>query len=210
MTSSCHPFAYLREYLSGQGILSAHEATLLPSGTSVAVAGLNVRPHRPPAKAGGRHLFTTLEDESAYLQVSFFGDAAGECVSTVLLSPVFILKGTIRHRGAGSYLLAQSASPLSLPKAAQAAQSESVGQRRDACRARGRLGRESASRCDADPMSRSDMVGLPIMSVARRVSHVMYNSIMSRKQTASTITLPENHDELSLIAYCVRPEAIMM
>jgi len=36
----------------------------------------------------------------------------------------FCLKGTIRHRDVGSYLLATSASPLCLPKAALAAKSE--------------------------------------------------------------------------------------
>lgn len=118
VTSSCHPFAYLREFLARQGVVSAHHAMQQPTGTRVSVAGLNVRPHRPPSKKGGRHLFTTLEDESAYLQVSFFGDASQSCLPTVLLSPVFILTGTIRHRDLGSYLLAESAAPLSLPKAA--------------------------------------------------------------------------------------------
>jgi len=117
VTSNCHPFAHLREYLSLHGIVSAHHAMQQKAGTPVRVAGLNVRPHRPPSKTGGRHLFTTLEDESAYLQVSFFGEAAVTCVSTILLSPVIVVKGTIQRRRQGAYLLAESARPFSLSKA---------------------------------------------------------------------------------------------
>jgi error-prone DNA polymerase len=114
VTSTCHPFAHLREWLQGKGIISAYDAMQQEAGTRVAVAGLNIRPHRPPSKEGGRHLFTTLEDETAYLQVSF-GGFADDCIATVLLSPVIVLHGTVRHRRYGRYLLAEKASPLRLP-----------------------------------------------------------------------------------------------
>ncbi|HEY3332352.1 MAG TPA: DNA polymerase III subunit alpha [Capsulimonadaceae bacterium] len=115
VTSSCHPFAHVREWLTMEGVVSAHDAMQLPHGTRVAVAGLNIRPHRPPAKEGGRHLFTTLEDETDYLQVSF-GNSVEDCIATVLLSPVVLLRGTIRRRREiASYLLADDAEPLTLP-----------------------------------------------------------------------------------------------
>lgn len=120
VTSSCHPFAHLREYLDRRGIVSAYEAMQQRSGARVAVAGLNVRPHRPPSKKGGRHLFTTLEDESAYLQLSFFGAAVDQCLATVLLSPVFVVTGMIQRRTLGAYMLVDSARPLSLPRAISA------------------------------------------------------------------------------------------
>jgi error-prone DNA polymerase len=85
------------------------------------VAGLNICPHRPPSKSGGRHLFLTLEDESAYMQVSFHPEAIEHSLGPVLMSPVVIITGTIHRRGVASYLFADAAQPL--PMAREALQS---------------------------------------------------------------------------------------
>jgi error-prone DNA polymerase len=118
VTSSCHPFAHLRERLTPRGILSAHDAMHQRPGTRVQVAGLNICPHRPPSKSGGRHLFLTLEDESAYMQVSFRPEAIEQNLGPVLMSPVVIITGTIHRRGVASYLFADDAQPLPMKREA--------------------------------------------------------------------------------------------
>jgi error-prone DNA polymerase len=95
-----------------RGIVSNHEAMQKRAGARVTVAGLNIRPHRPPSKSGGRHLFTTLEDESAYFQASFYGDAVDHCVATVVLSPVVIARGIVKRQGLGVSLEVERIWPL--------------------------------------------------------------------------------------------------
>ena len=112
VTTNCHPFAHLRTALAERAIITAHEAMQRRAGARVTVAGLNVRPHRSPSKAGGRHLFTTLEDESAYLQAAFYGDAADRCVGTVVLSPVVIARGIVKRQGLGVSLEVERIWPL--------------------------------------------------------------------------------------------------
>ncbi|MDR3710767.1 MAG: DNA polymerase III subunit alpha [Capsulimonadaceae bacterium] len=121
VTSSCHPFAHLRSALERQGIITAYEAMQRKAGAQVRVAGLNIRPHRPPAKSGGRHLFTTIEDESAYLQVAFYNAAIETNMATILLSPIVVLTGTIRRRGMGASLEARTAAPLPMSRTARLA-----------------------------------------------------------------------------------------
>jgi len=124
VTSSCHPFTHLRDSLAETGILSTHEAMQQPPRTRVQIAGLNICPHRPPSKSGGRHLFLTLEDESAYMQVSFHPEAIEHCLAPILMSPVVILSGTIQRRGVASYLLADDAKPLPMAKDALTSSAE--------------------------------------------------------------------------------------
>ncbi len=114
VTSTCHPFAFVREQLAREGIMSAHEVKQQPHGKIVRVAGLNIRPHRPPSKSGGRHLFSTLEDETAYLQLAFYNDAIDRCTSTILLSPVVVVEGMVKRKGLGAQIEVRTAQPLSM------------------------------------------------------------------------------------------------
>ena len=112
VTTSCHPFAHLRSRLAEKGILTCHEAMQCKAGTHVTIAGLNLRPHRPPSKAGGRHLFTTFEDETAYIQAAFYGQAVDNCIASVLLCPVLIARGKIKRMRLGASIEVERVWPL--------------------------------------------------------------------------------------------------
>ncbi|BDI30550.1 hypothetical protein CCAX7_26010 [Capsulimonas corticalis] len=114
VTTSCHPFAHLRQSLAARGIITAHEAMQLKTGYRATVAGLNIRPHRPPNKAGGRFLFTTIEDESAYMQTAFYNDAIENNMATILLSPAVIVRGKMVRKGYGCSMEVEKAWPLSI------------------------------------------------------------------------------------------------
>jgi len=134
VTASCHPFAYFREALASRGVISVYEALQRKTGERVLVAGLNIRPHRPPAKSGGRHLFTTLEDESGYMQGAFYNDAIDKCMATVLLSPVIVVAATIKRRGQGAGLEVTKAWPLNISKVRACADSGNNGVTRELVR----------------------------------------------------------------------------
>ncbi|BDI32598.1 DNA-directed DNA polymerase [Capsulimonas corticalis] len=114
VTTSCHPMAHLRPALAAHSIVTAHEAMQLKTGMKATVAGLNIRPHRPPAKSGGRHLFCTIEDESAYLQAAFYGNAIENNMATILLSPAIIVRGRMVRKGLGCSIEVEQAWPLSV------------------------------------------------------------------------------------------------
>jgi len=120
VTTSCHPFAHLRDDLTARGIVTCHEAMQQKAGTRVTIAGLTLRPHRPPSKSGGQHLFTTLEDETAYIQAAFYGALVEDCISTILLSPRIIARGVIKRVGLGASIEVERVMPLRLqPKVRQ-------------------------------------------------------------------------------------------
>lgn len=114
MCAQVHPFAFLRPRLIARGILSVAEARECADGGRVTVAGLNLRPHRPPTKSGQTVLFTELEDETSQpMQVVCLGEALDRCTGTILLSPAVIAEGTV-ERKRGVTLRLESVQPLRL------------------------------------------------------------------------------------------------
>lgn len=67
-----HPW---RETLRNQGFITCQEALAAPPGSVVRVAGVPVRPHRPPTRSGRLMVFYTLLDETGVLDASL--DEAG-------------------------------------------------------------------------------------------------------------------------------------
>lgn len=112
VAANCHPFAYVRETLSRFRILTTYEASRQKPHTRVTVAGLNLRPHRPPTRAGRTVLFTTIEDETDYLQATCVGEALAAYTPVFLLSPMVIVRGTIERKGAGAFIMVEKAKPL--------------------------------------------------------------------------------------------------
>ncbi|MGB9825533.1 MAG: OB-fold nucleic acid binding domain-containing protein, partial [Desulfofundulus sp.] len=54
--------------------LMIREAKRLPPGREVKVAGLPIRPHRPPTKSGRTVAFFSVEDETGLIDVTVFED----------------------------------------------------------------------------------------------------------------------------------------
>jgi len=118
-TTSCHALSYVREYLKTQGVITTAEAAAQPNRSRVTVAGINVRPHRPGTRSGRPVLFTTIEDETDFLQATCFGETIDRYTTVFLLSLAVIVRGTIEKRGVGSALMVEKAKPLILSQAAR-------------------------------------------------------------------------------------------
>ena len=109
-----HPVAFLRPDLAGYRILTTRDALRQPVKSEVIVAGLNVRPHRPPTRTGRKVLFSTVEDETGLAQTLAIDEALERTTATFLLSPAVIVKGIVERRGNGASLLVVDAKPLRL------------------------------------------------------------------------------------------------
>ncbi|MEW5934199.1 MAG: error-prone DNA polymerase, partial [Bacillota bacterium] len=69
---SGHLMGHLRPYLQKHGYRSSREVATLAEGSRVKVAGLAVRPHRPPTRSGRIVVFLSLEDEFGLVDVTVF------------------------------------------------------------------------------------------------------------------------------------------
>ncbi len=109
-----HVLALLRRNLARHSILAVQECIRQAHGEEVRVAGLNIRPHRPPTVSGRPVLFTLIEDETGMLQASVFGDVLDEATPVLLTSPAIVATGRILRRGAGVSLQVEAVEPLRL------------------------------------------------------------------------------------------------
>lgn len=64
------PLALWRPGLRGLGYVDSRGLRRLPGGTTVRVAGLPVRPHRPPTRSGELIVYLSLEDECGLIDVT--------------------------------------------------------------------------------------------------------------------------------------------
>jgi len=91
-------------------------------GTRVTVAGLNIRPHRPPTRSGEPVVFTLIEDESGLLHATVVGEAIETCTGIFLTSPAVIVHGVVRRQGRGTVLLVEKVKPLRMAEMTAAAE----------------------------------------------------------------------------------------
>ncbi|MDQ7794717.1 MAG: DNA polymerase III subunit alpha [bacterium] len=103
-----HLMDFLRAGLRRAGYLTTAEARRLPAGRAVRVAGLPVRPHRPPTRSGRTVVFLTLEDECGLLDVTIF-ERAYQRYGALLFggeSGPLGFEGRVERRGRGVSLTA--------------------------------------------------------------------------------------------------------
>ncbi len=67
-----HPLALLRPRLRAAGFLTSADLAGVSAGEPVKVAGIPVRPHRPPTRSGRTVVFLSLEDEHGLAEVTVF------------------------------------------------------------------------------------------------------------------------------------------
>ncbi len=113
-TPGGHPLRRLRESLTDQGILACAALQACVDGARVTVAGLALRPHRPPVPSGEVVVFLTLEDETGLAQVTVPEAVYERCGGAVLGRGVLAVSGRAAVRGAGVILLAEHACPVTL------------------------------------------------------------------------------------------------
>jgi error-prone DNA polymerase len=96
-----HYMMYARQRLKEEGYLTAAQAKTAPVGSMVKVAGVVIRPHRPPTRSGRIVVFLSLEDETGLVDVTIFEDVYqryGHLVFTDPRPPLAVL-GRVERRG---------------------------------------------------------------------------------------------------------------
>lgn len=102
-----HPLLSLRQELTAQGVGTCGSLRQATPGAAVAVAGLVIRPHRPPA-AGGT-VFFTLEDETGMAHVTVSPSVYAACGPAIYGHAALAVSGVAQKRGDGVLLVARSA-----------------------------------------------------------------------------------------------------
>lgn len=95
----CHLMAYYREELRRHRVLSTAEARAMATGAVINVAGLTIRPHRPPTRSGRTVVFFSLEDEHGMLDITTFEDVYQRYGKVIYTEPALIVKGRVERRG---------------------------------------------------------------------------------------------------------------
>jgi error-prone DNA polymerase len=112
-----HLMALLRAELGleERGCLRTGQARSAPDGQEVTVAGLPVRPHRPPTRSGRRLVFVALEDEEGLVEVMVPEEVyARDGTALFPAAPVLEVEGRVRRRGTGASLVAAAVRALPL------------------------------------------------------------------------------------------------
>jgi error-prone DNA polymerase len=98
---SCHVMSYYRERLRRAGVMSSADLAKARTGEVVTVAGVVLRPHRPPTKSGRTVVFMALEDELGSSEVTVFEDVYLKYGSLIFGRPALIVRGVVDRRGGG-------------------------------------------------------------------------------------------------------------
>lgn len=106
-----HPMRVHRERLEAAGVLTCAALQTAPAGKCVTLAGLVIRPHRPP-NAGGT-VFFTLEDETGLAHVTVSPAVYERTGADIYGQVALIVSGRVEKRGGGCNLLAERTCTMS-------------------------------------------------------------------------------------------------
>lgn len=112
MNTGSHLMQFFRPFMKARRILSTKEAAAMPGGSLVRVAGIVVRPHRPPTRSGRTVVFLSLEDEFGLIDVTVFEDVYQEYGHIIYGEPALVLTGKIQRRGSGVSIIASAVAAL--------------------------------------------------------------------------------------------------
>ncbi len=103
-----HYMSYWRSKLARRGFLSSRDLPEAVEGSPVKIAGLPIRPHRPPTKTGRTAAFFSLEDEFGLMDVTVFEKTYQQFGALLFTKPVPPLQvwGISRRRGRGVSVIA--------------------------------------------------------------------------------------------------------
>lgn len=105
-----HPVQFVRDALAEQGVGTCASLEDAKAGEKVMLAGLIIRPHRPPT-AGGC-VFFSLQDETALVHAAVLPGAYQRIGAAVYGSEMVIVTGRAERRGEGVSLLAEEVATL--------------------------------------------------------------------------------------------------
>lgn len=111
-----HFMQFFRERLRARGFIDSAQARRAEIGDCVRVAGLVVRPHRPPTKSGRIVVFFSLEDERGLIDVTVFEGVYNRYGKYIFSDPPPPLKvmGRVERRGRGVSIIADRIAPLDM------------------------------------------------------------------------------------------------
>jgi len=114
LSADTHLMTYCRPRLEEQGVITSEQLQNMPSGKPVKVAGIVIRPHRPPTKSGKTVVFLTLEDEFGLIDVTVFESVYRSYGKELFTQPCLLIKGKVQRRGQGISVIAFDIEPLSI------------------------------------------------------------------------------------------------
>ncbi|NLY11738.1 MAG: DNA polymerase III subunit alpha [Firmicutes bacterium] len=115
LSSSKHIMDFYRPYLEKQNVYTSKElqkATPM-EGKRVTVAGLVIRPHRPPTRSGKTVVFLSLEDEYGLLDVTIFENVYRRFSKEIFNFPLLKVTGKLALQGKLATIIADYIQPLS-------------------------------------------------------------------------------------------------
>ncbi|RKS08795.1 DNA polymerase III alpha subunit [Nocardiopsis sp. Huas11] len=86
---------------AGHRLVPARDLHLVPNGQEVLVAGVKVATQTPAVRSGQRIIFTTLDDATGLVDLTFFESVQDRCASTVFGSWLLAVRGRVRRSGSG-------------------------------------------------------------------------------------------------------------
>lgn len=103
-----HVAELFRAELEEAGYLRSGQARSAPDGLEVSLAGVPVRPHRPPTRSGKRLVFLALEDEEGLVEVMVPEEVYRRDGAVLFpAAPLLGIDGRVRRRGTGMSLVAE-------------------------------------------------------------------------------------------------------
>jgi DNA-directed DNA polymerase III (polc) len=97
---SRHVISFHEELLDALGVTRAKDLLRCRNGAEILVAGVKVATQTPAVRSGQRIIFTTLEDATGPIDLTFFESVQGRCAATVFGSWLLVARGVVRRTGA--------------------------------------------------------------------------------------------------------------
>ena len=97
---SRHVLGFHAELLDALGVTRAEDLLRHRNGAEILVAGVKVATQTPAIRSGQRIIFTTLEDSTGPVDLTFFESVQGRCAATVFGSWLLVARGVVRRTGA--------------------------------------------------------------------------------------------------------------
>ncbi|MEU8268195.1 DNA polymerase III subunit alpha [Sphaerisporangium sp. NPDC049002] len=100
MDVSRHVIRFHEELLDAIGVVRSNELLKMRNGAEILVAGVKVATQTPAVRSGQRVVFTTLDDSTGPIDLTFFESVQGHCAATIFGSWLMVAKGVVRRVGA--------------------------------------------------------------------------------------------------------------
>jgi error-prone DNA polymerase len=100
MDVSRHVISFHGELLDAIGVTRAKDLLTQRNGAEILVAGVKVATQTPAVRSGQRVIFTTLDDSTGPVDLTFFESVQGHCAATVFGSWLMVARGVVRRTGA--------------------------------------------------------------------------------------------------------------